>query len=192
MDSTLGQFDCDSQLASRMLLQLFSKYPKALVVRLWDGKTLRVGKGAPAFTLSLRHPGVLRDLVLYRSPVYLAEAYCGGEVEVSGNFDAAVRLRYYLERLQLPLLDRVLLAWRAFWLGSVEQRQDQDTVSTSRLHQNSCDSIAFHYDVSNAFYRLWLDVRMVYSCAYFESPEQDLDLAQRNKLDYICRKLRLR
>ncbi|HYS43343.1 MAG TPA: class I SAM-dependent methyltransferase, partial [Geobacteraceae bacterium] len=46
-------------------------------------------------------------------------------------------------------------------------------------------------NVSNGFYRIWLDERMVYSCAYFTSPGDSLDMAQERKLDYICRKLRL-
>src|SRR5207245_2394626 len=53
-------------------------------------------------------------------------------------------------------------------------------------------AISYHYDVSNDFYQLWLDSRMVYSCAYFAAPEDDLETAQQRKLDYICRKLRLR
>jgi cyclopropane-fatty-acyl-phospholipid synthase len=53
-------------------------------------------------------------------------------------------------------------------------------------------AVTFHYDVSNDFYRLWLDRRMVYSCAFFRSPEDDLDAAQEQKLNYICRKLQLR
>jgi cyclopropane-fatty-acyl-phospholipid synthase len=52
-------------------------------------------------------------------------------------------------------------------------------------------AIAYHYDVSNEFYQLWLDRRMVYSCAYFATPDEDLDSAQERKLNYICRKLRL-
>ena len=52
-------------------------------------------------------------------------------------------------------------------------------------------NIQHHYDVSNAFYRLWLDARMVYSCAYFRSESDTLDDAQEQKLDHICRKLRL-
>jgi cyclopropane-fatty-acyl-phospholipid synthase len=52
-------------------------------------------------------------------------------------------------------------------------------------------NIQHHYDVSNAFYRLWLDTRMVYSCAYFRSASDTLDAAQEHKLDHICRKLRL-
>jgi cyclopropane-fatty-acyl-phospholipid synthase len=53
------------------------------------------------------------------------------------------------------------------------------------------DAIAFHYDVSNDFYSLWLDKGMVYSCAYFERPNDDLDTAQWAKLEHVCRKLRL-
>ena len=52
-------------------------------------------------------------------------------------------------------------------------------------------NIQHHYDVSNAFYRLWLDERMVYSCAYFRDAADTLDQAQAQKLDHICRKLML-
>jgi cyclopropane-fatty-acyl-phospholipid synthase len=52
-------------------------------------------------------------------------------------------------------------------------------------------NIAHHYDVSDAFYRMWLDPRMVYSCAYFRQDSDTLDVAQVQKLDHICRKLRL-
>ena len=53
-------------------------------------------------------------------------------------------------------------------------------------------NIRHHYDVSNAFYRLFLDERMVYSCAYFRASDESLEQAQANKLDHICRKLRLK
>jgi len=59
-----------------------------------------------------------------------------------------------------------------------------------RLRGNQ-SNIAHHYDVSNAFYRTWLDARMVYSCAYFRGRDDSLDDAQAQKLDHICRKLRL-
>jgi cyclopropane-fatty-acyl-phospholipid synthase len=53
-------------------------------------------------------------------------------------------------------------------------------------------AIRFHYDVGNDFYALWLDQRMVYSCAYYRADTDSIDEAQRAKLDLICRKLRLR
>ena len=49
-----------------------------------------------------------------------------------------------------------------------------------------------HYDAGNDFYTLWLDERMVYTCAYFPTPETSLEDAQLAKLDLVCRKLRLR
>ena len=61
------------------------------------------------------------------------------------------------------------------------------------LHQRRSNraNIGYHYDVSNAFYRLWLDANLVYSCAYFRGADDTLDAAQVQKLDHICRKLRL-
>lgn len=53
-------------------------------------------------------------------------------------------------------------------------------------------NIQHHYDVSNAFYQMWLDERMVYSCAYFKAAGDTLDQAQAQKLDHICRKLVLK
>jgi cyclopropane-fatty-acyl-phospholipid synthase len=66
-----------------------------------------------------------------------------------------------------------------------------------RRHSRARDleAVRFHYDVGEAFYRLWLDRRLTYSCAYFQrqdSPAADLDAAQEAKLDLICRKLDLR
>jgi cyclopropane-fatty-acyl-phospholipid synthase len=52
-------------------------------------------------------------------------------------------------------------------------------------------AITYHYDLPPEFFELWLDRQMVYSCAYFESPFDDLDTAQLQKLDYVCRKLDL-
>src|SRR5690606_18301950 len=53
-------------------------------------------------------------------------------------------------------------------------------------------AISYHYDLSNDFYRLWLDDDMVYSCGYFENGSEDLNQAQQAKLRHLCRKLRLK
>jgi cyclopropane-fatty-acyl-phospholipid synthase len=58
-------------------------------------------------------------------------------------------------------------------------------------HRSNRANIRYHYDVSNAFYRLWLDRQLVYSCAYFATDDTALDAAQAGKVDHICRKLRL-
>ncbi len=61
-----------------------------------------------------------------------------------------------------------------------------------RTKHRDRQAIAFHYDVSNDFYACFLDRRMVYTCAYYRSPDGDLDQAQEDKLDLVCRKLRLK
>jgi len=66
-------------------------------------------------------------------------------------------------------------------------RKHQATHSKSR----DADVIHYHYDVSNDFYKLWLDRNMVYSCGYFKTGAEDIDTAQEQKLDHICRKLHL-
>src|SRR5690606_8290948 len=57
---------------------------------------------------------------------------------------------------------------------------------------SSKEAITHHYDISNDFYRLFLDERMVYTCGYFTDFANDIDQAQADKLDHICRKLRLK
>ena len=56
----------------------------------------------------------------------------------------------------------------------------------------SRNNIHRHYDLGNDFYRLWLDERMVYTCAYFPTPDATLEEAQVAKMDHVCRKVALR
>jgi cyclopropane-fatty-acyl-phospholipid synthase len=54
------------------------------------------------------------------------------------------------------------------------------------------ENIHRHYDLGNDFYRLWLDEQLLYTCAYFPTPDTSLEQAQVAKMDHVCRKLRLR
>jgi cyclopropane-fatty-acyl-phospholipid synthase len=73
------------------------------------------------------------------------------------------------------------------------ERGRGDTGSRDGRPESNKTNIAYHYDVSNAFYRLFLDPEMVYTCAYFQPDwHDDLARAQVDKLDMICRKLRLK
>jgi cyclopropane-fatty-acyl-phospholipid synthase len=79
-------------------------------------------------------------------------------------------------------------------VGSVTHGRDRLAArarSWLNRHRSNQANIQHHYDVSNAFYRLWLDERMVYSCAYFRNEADSLDQAQTQKLDHVCRKLQL-
>lgn len=105
----------------------------------------------------------------------LARAYVHGDVDFTGS-----------ARAILGITETMV---GAFELG----RESLSARWQQFLHQHRSNrrNIAHHYDVSNAFYRMWLDERMVYSCAYFKSEADTLEQAQVNKLDHICRKLRL-
>ncbi|MCX7347719.1 MAG: cyclopropane-fatty-acyl-phospholipid synthase, partial [Alphaproteobacteria bacterium] len=67
-----------------------------------------------------------------------------------------------------------------------------DEVASGGAARDNKAFVQFHYDVSNDFYALFLDREMVYSCAYFTDWSNGIDQAQRDKLDLICRKLRLK
>lgn len=168
---------------------LLRGHPGGLAVRLWDGRLL--GAQGATGTLVFRHPRVLRDLILRRGdPLRLAEAYVRGQMDVEGDLYAALGLPAHLAGLRLTLAERARLAVKALSLRAGAARGDEVRVATARRRDNRRD-IAFHYDVSNDFYRLWLDREMVYSCAYFEDPADSLEAAQQAKLEHLCRKLRL-
>jgi cyclopropane-fatty-acyl-phospholipid synthase len=190
-----------TKAATRILHRLLSPFDGSLALRLWNDVTHSFGRsGAPAFTLVLRDPAVLRDLVLKRGPIPLADAYFHGRIDVEGDLYAALRLKSHFQALSLTgreraslLLDALRLA---FGTKKVPPPAGEVRSTESFAHDHSVDSdraaISHHYDVSNAFYKLFLDERMVYSCAYFHEEGDSLEQAQRNKLDHICRKLRLK
>jgi len=72
-------------------------------------------------------------------------------------------------------------------LGSLYQSPRPRTNTLARSRRN----IHHHYDLGNDFYALWLDRRMLYTCAYYADESMSLEDAQVAKMDHVCRKLRL-
>jgi cyclopropane-fatty-acyl-phospholipid synthase len=105
----------------------------------------------------------------------LARAYVHGDLDFTGSARRILGIAESMVGAVSHGRDRARTKWRLF------------------LHQHRSNrrNIAHHYDVSNAFYRIWLDQRMVYSCAYYRDDADTLDMAQLQKLDHICRKLHL-
>lgn len=188
--------------ARRIVQRVFRDYPGEVAVRLWNGETQNFGTGAPEVTLVFHHPGLFRDLILFRDPLRLAEAYFQGELDVEGDIYAALRLKDHLQSLNLSVAERAAFLLGALFPGRMPEsnrriparwrRTLSDWFTRRNSRKGNRQAIAFHYDLSNAFYRLWLDEQMIYSCAYFEEAHEDLDQAQRHKLEHICRKLRLK
>lgn len=192
--------------AADLLKRLFRRYPGNLTLKLWDETTLRVGTDAAGgadspFALVFRSPEVVWSAVLGKDPLSLADAYFRGDLDIEGDFFAALSIKDHLDALQMPAGERLRAAFAALRLRMLNaaERHSQNLFAPAnapriKAHSKSenRDAIHFHYDVSNEFYSLWLDRAMVYSCAYFESPKVDLDAAQQAKLEHICRKLSLK
>lgn len=190
-----------ADLAVRIVKRLLHGFHGNIALRLWNDHSHQLGVGSPTFTLVLRDPLLLRRLITARSPVVLADAYFRGQLDLEGDLYSALALKSHFASISLPWRDKLSLLLDAWRLPAYVNPQSMPMMTMARRvarsfsHRHSRQSdkaaIAFHYDVSNAFYGLWLDAEKVYSCAYFESTQDSLDQAQRNKLDHICRKLRL-
>jgi cyclopropane-fatty-acyl-phospholipid synthase len=184
------------RVSAEFLENLLADYPKRdFQVRLWDGSTWGIAK-LPRFTLVLKHPGALRAMFLSPSELTLGEAYIYDDFDIEGDIEAAFDLAEYLLGQERSLWKSLDLAERLHKLpaNSSPRTRPQPAKLGGPVHSKERDrqAITYHYDLPAEFYALWLDRRMVYSCAYFATPEEDLDTAQQRKLDYICRKLRLR
>ena len=185
-----------SLISAASLETLLADYPRRdFQVRLWDGTTWGMEK-QPRFTLVLKHAGALRAMVLSPSELKLGEAYIYDDFDIEGDIEATFELADYLLEQQRSLGTKFELAKRLQKLPANDRPHigPHSIKLWGSVHSKDRDrqAVTYHYDVPAEFYALWLDQRMVYSCAYFATPEEDLDSAQQRKLDYICKKLRLR
>lgn len=193
----------DKQLAAaRKIAALIAPHLQGdLSLQLWNGEVVPLGPGArDDVRIVVRSPGAIRRLLLKPSLMNVFELYADGELDITGAAPLDATLRWdHLKALHLKdTVDKVAVAkaalpfltWRAppqvpvlgftNEAGSVygKDRRDQEMVS-------------YHYDVSDAFYALFLDREMVYSAGYFESEDDSVDQAQIVKMDRICKKLQL-
>ena len=187
-----------ARLTVRLLEELGfgdSKVGSRIGVRLWNGTLWPDDAPRPA-TVVLHHPGALREMFLPGTELGLAEAYLYDDFDIEGDAEAVFGLADDLGQRGQGVFYKLRMA-RDFRRLPAGPRHAAGRRGPAKLegkrHSVSRDrqAVTYHYNVSNDFYALWLDRRMVYSCAYFDSVGEDLDTAQERKLDYICRKLRL-
>jgi cyclopropane-fatty-acyl-phospholipid synthase len=184
-----------------VLTALFGEpHQRSFDVKFWDGSVDRGNSPRPPFTFVLNRPAALRRMLLPPNELSIVESYLSGDVEIEGSMEAASNLADMIgDRLHSPVKVAKLVGLVLKLPGKAD-----DDLADARFPERArklgprhtpvrdAAAIHFHYDVGNNFYKLWLDRRMVYSCAYFRSPANTLDEAQGAKLDLICRKLRLR
>ena len=158
----------------RRLLSALGNPPIALV--LWNGEP--IGHAAPQARVRIRDRRTFWQLLVN---IYLnfGDAFCDGRVEVEGDLLAFLEMIYRAEDSQTS---RGPAATLAEWL----RRPRANTPDRAR------SNIHHHYDIGDDFYRLWLDRELVYTCAFFPTPEASLEEAQTAKMDLVCRKLWLK
>jgi cyclopropane-fatty-acyl-phospholipid synthase len=140
-----------------------------------DGARAVTSTGPPVAALTIRDFAVLPGLVLYPNLTF-GEAFETGRIEVAGDlvrFFEAVNAQQASARRPGRWREATFLHLR-------------NSIGAARRN------IHHHYDLGNDFYRLWLDPEMVYTCAYYPSPSDDLERAQVAKMDLVCRKLGLK
>jgi cyclopropane-fatty-acyl-phospholipid synthase len=186
--------------ALRILRRLLAGMERPPALRIGEALLHEI-EAHPEYTLVIRDPGLLRRLVLRPDPLLLADAYFRGVIDVEGNLYSALGLKAHFETVSLSWRDKLALVRDALMLrvsgqdglkpvGGLASRVAR-RFAYRHSRQSDRAAVSFHYDVSNTFYGLWLDAERVYSCAYFETADESLEQAQRNKLEHICRKLRL-
>jgi cyclopropane-fatty-acyl-phospholipid synthase len=164
-------------------------------VRLWEGTTLPASQGQPTrFTLVIQNPGALRRMFSSPSELSLGEAYIYNDCDIEGDIESAVSLGKDVVKREPTLHERLRLQSLLLRLPNTGPPRERGVfLPQGRLHSKERDrrAVQYHYDVSNDFYALFLDSRMIYSAACFTDPHDDLDTAQLYKLEKICRALRL-
>jgi cyclopropane-fatty-acyl-phospholipid synthase len=158
----------------RMVGELRSQASLPLAIELWNGKRYALGEQP---TVTLRVPAASAVKYLAHADLSkLGEAFVEGHIDVEGPMGDAIRAAESLARR----------------LGGDKKGRPPQLFRSNHSKKRDAEAIQYHYDVSNDFYALWLDRRMVYSCAYYKTDEETIDVAQEQKLDHICRKLRLK
>ena len=145
---------------------------------LWDDSDTYRPPGECHGRIVFRDRGALLSAV-FSPELGFGDAFSAGRIEVEGDLvDVLARCYRSMDRAGAAAAKRSAL-------GRLPKPRP-NTTAGSRRH------IQHHYDLGNDFYRLWLDKEMVYTCAYYDTPDATLEQAQRAKLDHVCRKLMLR
>jgi cyclopropane-fatty-acyl-phospholipid synthase len=196
--ATLVQHDPAAVASVNILEALTKGYQGNLAVRLWNGEVWRFNSEPAAFTVDLKHPGAVRAMFSPFDRVGLGEAYIFDDFDIEGDIFAFTQwLRHIIKLAECRSLWAKLRLLRALWrLPNQKNPRDISKAGKPSAGDHSKpkdrEAISYSYDFPPDFYSLFLDKHRQYSCGYFASPEDSLDSAQVRKLDYICKKLRLK
>lgn len=163
----------------RVIDALAERVEVAFAVRLPDGQLCCAGQGEPRFTLAFHSDAALLAVTM-RGHMGLLEAYFDQQLDVEGDVGAA-----FAAGLAVDIDPKFDV------LGRVENNLHELRFSNRSVEQAKANARA-HYGLPEAFYQLWLDEPLkMYTCAYWPEGTETLEQAQAQKIDHVCRKLRL-
>ena len=184
-----------STLASIFDLLLEGYQNGDFLIRVGDRVLKKPSDRAARYALVFRAPETVRRMFMSPSERSFGEAYIDADFDIEGDLNAVFPLVDYVRNRPLSIAQNLRMI--RLLLSLPRPRAVRSTRRALGLlgapHSKERDrkAVTYHYDLPAAFYSLWLDPQMVYSCAYFESEGSTLAEAQERKLDRICRKLRL-
>jgi cyclopropane-fatty-acyl-phospholipid synthase len=197
MYSTGGIADRFAPLLRQLEPRLSGPLPAA--VRFWDGSEMGPGEpGSASDTIVVKNKRGLTYAVMRPDQVGVARGWVSGDLELEGDLERVMMAGSRLYGFDFTAKEKLQAARIALSVGAVKipppKPPETEAKVKGRLHSLGRDreAISHHYDVSNDFYRLILGANMVYSCAYFATPDDTIDEAQTRKLDVVCQKLQLR
>jgi cyclopropane-fatty-acyl-phospholipid synthase len=169
-------------------------------LRLWDGSFIPAEWSPSALSIAIADEGAIAGFLRAPNVVSLANLWAAKRIDILNGtiFDLVSRRPKIPTRQLRRALDKSLAIRTALSFLFVSRGgpwpleavgKDRESDGTAEANKKN---IAHHYDVSNAFYEMWLDKEMVYTCSYFHDWSDDLDKTQIQKLDMVCRKLRLK
>ena len=167
-----------NEIAARLIDRVWRSYHEpAVTVVLPNGKELGDTSAASIGRIRIRELKPLLAM-LWSRDLAVGDCYASGAIEIDGDLLAILDAVHS----KLPSWSR----WRA--LRSRLPRVTAPKIEVSSARRNA----SLHYEADTAFYKLWLDESMTYTCAYFEDEHSTLANAQLAKLDHVCRKLLLK
>ena len=188
--------------AKTLIHELGSGTESNVAIRLWNNDLIPLGKATEnPYVISLSGPGVISSILRRPTLDRIIRHYAHGQIDIEGGtlIDIGEALSDKNSRPNLKKVSKLKI-FKTLW-PFLFQKADKpqrsrdfsgDEIGEGREQEQNKDFIQFHYDVGNDFYKLFLDESMQYSCAYFHDETNSLAQAQQNKLEMICRKLRLK
>jgi len=167
-------------LLRKVIAALGSRTTTPFRVQFADGSSYQNLPGNPAFDLRFKSHSAQWSTVM-NGHIGLLESYFDQSIDIDGDFAGIFKVAFesrfsHRQTLSVSIRNR----WHEF-------RFSNRSIEQARINAR------FHYGLGADFYSQWLDLPLrMYTCAYWDDGTRTVEEAQSNKIEHVCRKVRLR